>query len=94
MNESTEATENVFQYNVNAMCIETAKPEQQPLTRESWIFDTGASFHICNDWQIMEDVVEGENRITTASNGEQQSGNLFGKVNIVVQSGNGKRIIT
>jgi hypothetical protein len=52
------------------------------------------SFHICNDWQLMEDVVEDENRTTTASNSEQQTGNLFGKVNVIVQSGKGKRIIT
>jgi hypothetical protein len=42
----------------------------------------------------MEEVVQGESCTTTASNGGKQTGNLFGKVNVVVRSGSGKRVIT
>ena len=42
----------------------------------------------------MERVIQGETRITTASNGQKQSGNLFGKVQVVVKWGAYKRIIT
>src|SRR5580692_5976002 len=65
-----------------------------PLMKDSWIFDTGASYHVCNDLRIMEDVVQGEIRTTTAATGQTQSGNLFGKVRIVVKCETDKRIIT
>ena len=42
----------------------------------------------------MEDVVQGESRTTTTANGAKQTGNLFGKVNIVVKCGQKKRVIT
>ena len=32
----------------------------------------------------MEEVVQGESQTTSASNGGKQTGNLFGKVNVVV----------
>ena len=75
---------------MNAVCFESVQAEKEPLTKDSWIYDTGASFHICNDWQIMEEVVQCESQTTTASNGGKQTGNLFGKVNVVVRSGSGK----
>jgi hypothetical protein len=93
-NESSRATKSVFQYNMNAVCLGSVNAKKQPLTKSSWIFDTGASFYICNDWQMMEDLVWGEDRTTTALNGGIQTGNLFGKVNVVVKCGEGKRIIT
>jgi hypothetical protein len=94
MSGATQATENVFQYGMNAVCVASANVEGQTLTRDSWIFDTGASFHTCNDWNLMEDVVKGEPRMTTASTGQTQTGDLFGKVRVVVCCGVGKRIIT
>ena len=88
-------TENVFDYNhVTAACLYLAKTDEEQLTKDSWIYDTGASFHICNNWIMMEDVVQGENRTTTTSNGGKQTGNLTGKVNLVVKCGQGKTIIT
>ena len=42
----------------------------------------------------MEEVVQGETRVTTASNGQIQSGSLFRKVRVVVKCGAFKRIIT
>jgi hypothetical protein len=68
--ESTQATENVFNYGMQAASIVSAASMEHGLTKDSWIFDTGASFHTCNDWKIMENVVKGEPRITTASNGQ------------------------
>jgi hypothetical protein len=88
------ATENVFQYSMNAICLSSADPETELLTKDSWIYDTGASFHICNNWTLMEDVTQGENRTTTTANGQKQTGNLFGKVSLVVRCGKNKRIIT
>jgi hypothetical protein len=69
VSESTQATENVFNYGMQAASIVSAASMEQGLTKDSWIFDTRASFHMCNDWKIMENVVKGEPRITTASNG-------------------------
>jgi hypothetical protein len=46
--------------------------------KDSWIFDTGVSYHVCNDLHMMEDVVQGETRMTMAATGQTQSGNLFG----------------
>jgi hypothetical protein len=92
--ESSRATESVFRYNINAICFTSVQAEKEPLTRESWIYDTGASFHICNDWLLMEDVVQGEPRTTTTANGGTQSGNLFGRVKVVVKCANDKRVIT
>jgi hypothetical protein len=85
----------VFDYShVTAACLYLAKTEKEQLTKDTWIYDTGASFHICNNWMMMEDVVQGENRTTTTSNGGKQTGNLTGKVNIAVKCGQGKTIIT
>ena len=57
---TTQATENVFQYGMNAVSVTLAEVVEQGLTRDSWIFDTGASFHTCIDWNMMEDIVKGE----------------------------------
>lgn len=86
---SIQATENVFNYGMLSAAL-----TEPGLTRDSWIYDTGASFHTCNDWKLMENVVKGEPRTTTAANGQQQTGNLFGSVRICVRCGDGKRIIT
>ena len=43
---------------------------------------------------MMENLVQGKDRTTTASNSGTQTGNLFRKVNIVVHCGEGKCIIT
>jgi hypothetical protein len=79
---TTQATENVFRYGMNATSVKLAEITELGLTRDSWIFDTGASFHTCNNWNLMEDVVKGEPQTTIASNGEKQSGDLFGKVKV------------
>ena len=88
---SSKATENIYRYGLNAMFVAAANG---PLTKGSWIFDTGASYHVCNDLRIMKEVVQGEIRTTTAATGQTQSGNLFGKVRIVVKCETDKRIIT
>src|SRR5580692_7281022 len=81
-------------YSMNAICLESAEAEKKELTKDWWIYDTGASFHTCNNWSLMEEVSEGEPRMTIGANGKKQTGNLFGKVNIVVRYGIGKRVIT
>jgi hypothetical protein len=43
---------------------------------------------------IMEDITPSEERTTTTASGQKQTGNLFGKVSLVVKCGNSKRIIT
>ena len=52
---------------MNAILVLATNGSGDRLTRDSWIFDTGALFHICNDWSLMEDVVEVETRAMTAS---------------------------
>jgi hypothetical protein len=42
----------------------------------------------------MEDVIQGEPRTTMTVDGSTQTGNLFGRVNVVVKCANDKRIIT
>ena len=54
----------------------------------------GASYHVCNNLRMMEDVVQGETQTTTAATGQTQSGNLFGKVQIEVKCETDKHIIT
>jgi hypothetical protein len=73
---------------MNAVCIALVNIVRQALTSDSWIFDTGASFHTCNDWSLMEDIVTGEPRTAIASTGEKQIGDLFGKVRLVWETNN------
>jgi hypothetical protein len=63
---SGAASDNVFRYGLSRMLTAGATG---PLTKDSWIFDTGASYHICNNWRMMEEVVQGETQITTATTG-------------------------
>ena len=80
---STTATENIFQFSgMTADGLQSACSDGG-LTKDSWIYDSGSSWHICNNWYLMEDVVQGEMRMTTTANGGIQSSNLFGRVKIV-----------
>ena len=55
---SSTATESVFHFNgINAQCDQSTDSETEGLTRNSWIYDSGSSWYICNDWNKMENVV-------------------------------------
>src|SRR5436190_1036871 len=88
------ATESIFHLNgINAQCNQSTDSETEGLTRNSWIYDSGSSWYICNNWNKMENVVQGEIRTTITVNGGKQSSDLFRSVKIIAKNTQGKSII-